>query len=198
MPPQGGTPPRFLPLGDLQPEPAVPLQHAKQVGRVGVLSLASMDWWGPEGGCGEREVLLALLQLKAVVRERRCAAMVTLPTGMHSTGSVTRLCHLADGVLALEGIADDSEIVKLAPDPASVAGLLHIKKLPSLGALVPPTPEVALYLIRNKRRRLSITPVEIDPDAEAGATEGTSGGGGSAASLVCGGPPKSGGDALDF
>lgn len=37
---------------------------------------------------------------------------------------------------------------RLAPDPASVAGLLHVRKLPSLGAAAPPTPEVSLFLLR--------------------------------------------------
>lgn len=53
--------------------------------------------------------------------------------------------------------------VRLAPDAASVAGLLHLRKLPALGTLVPPAIEVALHLVRHKRRRLSITSVEIDP-----------------------------------
>ena len=52
---------------------------------------------------------------------------------------------------------------RLAPDAASVAGLLHLRKLPALGAPAPPRPEAPLHLLRHKRRRLAITPVEIDP-----------------------------------
>lgn len=37
---------------------------------------------------------------------------------------------------------------RLAPNSASVAGLLHVRKLPSLGTLAPSQPEVSLYLIR--------------------------------------------------
>lgn len=53
---------------------------------------------------------------------------------------------------------------------------------------------------RNKRRRLAITPVEIDPDAEAGLAEAAGlGGGAPAASLLCGGPPAGAKSAaLDF
>lgn len=54
---------------------------------------------------------------------------------------------------------------RLAPDAASVAGLLHLRKLPGLGTLAPPAPEVALHLVRHRRRRLAISPVEIDPGA---------------------------------
>lgn len=75
---------------------------------------------------------------------------------------------------------------RLAPDSASVAGLLHLRKLPSLGAVCAPLPPVALHLVRHKRKRLAITPVEVDPDAEAAAAAG--GGGTSAAAALCGGP----------
>ncbi|GAB4822273.1 hypothetical protein N2152v2_009319 [Parachlorella kessleri] len=142
----------------------------------------------------QQSTLQSLLQLKALVRERRCAAVVTVPAALHSAHSIARMAHLADAVLALEGVADDSDIVRLAPDSASVAGLLHVRKLFSLGALAPPSPEVALFLIRNKRRRLAITPVEIDPDAEAGLGDGASG---SVVSLLCG-QPSAAGSPLDF
>jgi hypothetical protein len=60
----------------------------------------------------------------------------------------------------------------------------------------------ALHLFRNKRRRLSITPVEIDPDAEAGLAEGAAatgaGGGGSAASMLCARPSGGASSVLDF
>lgn len=56
---------------------------------------------------------------------------------------------------------------RLAPDAASVAGLLHLRKLPAMGTVAPPAPEIALHLIRHKRRRLAITPVEIDPGGAA-------------------------------
>lgn len=78
---------------------------------------------------------------------------------------------------------------RLAPDAASVAGLLHVRRLPCLGTLVPPAPEAPLHLLRHRRRRLSITPVEIDPDAEAAAAEAASSAGRSVASVLCGGPP---------
>lgn len=57
---------------------------------------------------------------------------------------------------------------RLAPDAASVVGLLHLRKLPALGTLAPPAPEVALHLVRHRRRRLAISPVEIDPGARRG------------------------------
>lgn len=58
-----------------------------------------------------------------------------------------------------------------------------------------PVPAVALHLVRHKRRRLAITPAEIDPDAEAAAAEGA--GGKSVASMLCSGPPRAT-NALDF
>jgi len=58
-----------------------------------------------------------------------------------------------------------------------------------------PVPALSLHLVRHKRRRLAITPVEIDPDAEAAAAEAA--GGKSAASSLCAGPPAAA-HALEF
>jgi len=63
----------------------------------------------------------------------------------------------------------DTLACRLAPDSASVAGLLHVRKLPSLGALAAPAPQAELHLVRYKRKRMVISPVEMDPDAEAEA-----------------------------
>jgi elongator complex protein 4 len=80
-----------------------------------------------------------------------------------------------------------------------VAGLLHLRKLPSLGAAAAPVPEVALHLVRHKRRRLAITPVEIDPEAELADAEAASGAGKTAAAVLCGGPTSGGRQAsLEF
>lgn len=46
------------------------------------------------------------------------------------------------------------------------SALLSVVCRPSLGMLSPPAPDTQLYVIRNKRRKLTITPVEEDPDAE--------------------------------
>lgn len=80
----------------------------------------------------------------------------------------------------------------------SCVALLHVRKLPGLNAFARPTPNVPLYLVRHKRRKLAIEAVEVDPDAEAAlaAAAGVPGGG-TAAALACGGPagaPK----AFDF
>lgn len=119
-----------------------------------------------------------------------------------------------------------------------MAGLLHLRKLPALGAPAAPVPETTLFLVRwaclagccrgchvllckgrvgsqgrsaekdplteirytllcrHRRRRLSITPVEVDPDAEAAAAA-SGGGGRSAAGQLCGGPPSAA-KAMDF
>ena len=76
---------------------------------------------------------------------------------------------------------------RLAPDPSSVVGLLNLRKLASLGALAAPTPKEAMYLIRHKRKRLAISQIETDPDAEAALAEG----------LGCG-QSNGGGSGMDF
>lgn len=91
----------------------------------------------------------------------------------------------------------NQSLCRLAPDSASVAGLLHVRKIPSLGALAAPAPHSELHLVRHKRKRLVITPVEIDPDAEAAAAAAEGAAGTSTASVLCGGPVKAS-SALEF
>jgi elongator complex protein 4 len=69
-------------------------------------------------------------------------------------------------------------------------GLLHLRKLPGIGVLLRPTPEVSLFLIRHKRRRLAIEAVDIDPDAEAAAAGAAGHGSKPASAALCGGPPN--------
>lgn len=133
--------PQLVPRTALQPSSAAPLQGPQQVGRLAVLSLGSPDWWAGGPGLGgpalrpprpppypgaagttaaagapasdlPRQVLWALLRLKAAVRERRCAAVVTVPAALHAAADVARFAHLADAVLALESVADSSDIVR--------------------------------------------------------------------------------------
>ena len=70
--------------------------------------------------------------------------------------------------------------------------MLHVRKLPGIGALVNPQPDVARFIVRHKRRRLGIEPVDVDPDAEARLEAAAASGGrvSSAAAALCGGPPK--------
>ena len=70
----------------------------------------------------------------------------------------------------------------------SCVGLLHVRRLPCLNTLYRRQPEVPLFTLRHRRRRLAIEAFLLDPDAESGP--------GSAAAL-CGGPPKAASH-LDF
>jgi elongator complex protein 4 len=191
------------------------------VSRIAVLSLGDAAWnIGDEGGkdnntstssgavgsCeSRRSTIQSLLQLKSVVRDTRSCIIVTVPAALYTASDKKRMSHIADVVLSLEAVQDDSDVVRLAPDPSSVSGLLHLQKLASMGSICAPAPQNPLYLVRSKRRRMAITPVEIDPDAEeteaAGGGQGGGGGGGGgrtpASALLCGGPAKGKPD-LDF
>ncbi|DBA95005.1 TPA: hypothetical protein ACH3X1_002526 [Trebouxia sp. C0004] len=168
-------------------QPSVPaLDRPQGVGRVVVESLGGLQWQ-LEGSARdvERRLYTAVFQLKAAIRDSRCAAMMSFPAGLYTPSLTMRLAHLCDTVVGLEAVRDDSDIVRLIPEPASCCGLLHLQKLPSLNALGPPIPDVTLFIIRHKRRRLAIQAVQIDPDAGAGETDTKS-----AAAALCGGPPK--------
>ncbi|DBA85372.1 TPA: hypothetical protein ACH3X2_006051 [Trebouxia sp. C0005] len=169
----------------MQPSVSAP-DRPQGVGRVVVESLGGLQWQlDVSDGDVERRLYTAVFQLKAAIRDSRCAAMVSFPAGLYSSSLTMRLAHLCDCVVGLEAVRDDSDIVRLIPEPASCCGLLHLQKLPSLNALSPPILDITLFIIRHKRRRLAIQAVQIDPDAEAGETDPKS-----AAATLCGGPPK--------
>lgn len=117
---------------------SLPPRGPQHVGRIAVLSLGSLGWQlGPcaaaadcsslqpysslgDGGSSSKSsvvspgtaVLRALLQLKALVRDRRCVAAVSVPAALFSPSDVARMQHIADCVIALESVADDSDIVR--------------------------------------------------------------------------------------
>lgn len=185
-------------------------QKSTSVSRVAVLSLGDAAWNlgnGVGGPDSRRAAIQSLIQLKAVVRDTKSCGIVTVPAALYTNSDTRRMAHIADVVLSLEAVQDDSDIVRLAPDPSTIAGLLHLQKLCSIGSIAAPAPQNPLYLVRSKRRRMAITPVEIDPDAEEadGASGGGNGAGGSvaqgvgsggggvrtpASALLCGGPAK--------
>lgn len=106
------------------PAPAQP-RGPWHVGRIAVLSLGSLGWQlgepeqqpaaggsiSGDGGAGTA-LLRALLQLKALVREARCTAVASVPAALLSPSDAARLHHLADCVVSLESVADDSDIVR--------------------------------------------------------------------------------------
>jgi elongator complex protein 4 len=182
-----------------------PLAAPHQVGRIGVLSLGSLDWgWG--GYCTPQwsmMVLQTLLSLKSLVRDSRCSIVVTLPPAGHNDSTLAKIMHASDCVVAFETVSDDSGLVRLAPDSATVGGVMRVVKLHDQGTVTAVKPPVELYLVRNRRRRLAISAVEVDPDAEAGllvgdGDEGGGGSGGKVAGMLCGGGGVGKASVLDF
>lgn len=58
--------------------------------------------------------------------------------------------------------------------------MLRVVKLPAMGSLAAPEPEIELLLVRRHRRRLGLQPVDVDPHAadallEESQTENCSG-----------------------
>ena len=78
----------------------------------------------------------------------------------------------------------------------SCCGLLHVRKLPGLGAFARPAPEAPLLLLRHRRTRLAIEELQIDPDAEA--AEAAASGARAPSAGLCGGGPLGAASALDF
>ncbi|KAJ9510473.1 hypothetical protein QJQ45_015946 [Haematococcus lacustris] len=127
---------------------------------------------GEEGEGSWREVSQLLYSLRRAVADSRCAAVLSCQADTMPESWQMRLQHMCDVVLAVDTLSDDSDIFKLLPDAASAAALLSVRKLPLAGLVAPRCVKQELYVIRNKRKRLAVTPVEVDPDAEARQQEG--------------------------
>eukprot|EP00775_Hariotina_reticulata_P012661 gene12661-12788_t len=83
--------------------------------------------------------------------------------GMFSTSFASRLQHLADAVFSLQCLADNSDVYKLLPDAASASALLEVRRLPHLGLLRQKFIEDKLYLIRHKRKGISVSLLDLLP-----------------------------------
>jgi len=125
-----------------------------------------LEFEGEEEEAMWRGVVRMLLQLRMAVQDKRCAAVVSCQAYLMPPAWRLRLLHLCDLALSLDSISDTSPVYKLLPDPASAAALLSVRKLPSAGMLGPRLSDPQLYVLRNKRKRLALTPVEVDPQAE--------------------------------
>lgn len=151
----------------------------ESVGRLVVQSLGTIDWrpnLPPASDVDpgveeileiEIEVLRFMIRLRQALRDARCTALITLPQATFSPSALKRIQHVADCVLSLETLSDDSEVFRLIPDSSTASALLTLTKLSSVGACVAPRiVDGAVFVVRNKRKKITITTVEIDPDAE--------------------------------
>uniref|UniRef100_A0A061RMG3 Elongator complex protein 4 n=1 Tax=Tetraselmis sp. GSL018 TaxID=582737 RepID=A0A061RMG3_9CHLO len=141
------------------------------VARVVVEDLGSPGW---ELGPGAAEGSLALLyRLRGLLRGTRCAAVVTVNPAHFPAGWCRRACHLADTVLSVEALHDDSVLVGLSPDPGTAVGRVSLLKSSPVGALgsAPAGAGGQQRLLRHRRRRLALEEISIDPDAEQALSE---------------------------
>ena len=46
------------------------------------------------------------------------AVICCVPAGLYSSSLIARLAHLCDTVVGLEAVRDDSDIVRVIPEPA--------------------------------------------------------------------------------
>ncbi|GFR40792.1 hypothetical protein Agub_g1409, partial [Astrephomene gubernaculifera] len=122
-------------LASLTPGGAgAPAAAAGGVGRLVIESAGSLAWARAAaataaGGGGDREgqqdmerlseqgLMRLLYNVRQRVQQSKCAVLVTVPAGLLSPGCSRRLPHLADSVWQLEGLADDSQLHRLLPDP---------------------------------------------------------------------------------
>ena len=145
----------------------------KQVsaGRVIIPSIGGLAWDDDASrsstDLAAQRAIGILLDAKRLAQTARLCVMVTAQLSHVSPSDRIRMMHVADSVISLEAVDDTSQVVKLSTDSRTVSGLARICKLPAAGAIIAPSPQITCYVVRNKRRRLAITPIEIDPDAEA-------------------------------
>lgn len=162
-------------------------------GRVVIPSLGGVEWTD----ASDARLLGLLMLLKQHAQQTQLCIFISVPLQEMSPSLATKMCHVVDSVLDLQAVEDMSQVVKLSPDPRTVAGHVEIRKLPAFGAPSAPLPQITSYVIRYKRRRITIRPVEVDPDAEFQQQEQGQGGGTDVAMACGGGHPRTN-DRLDF
>lgn len=141
------------------------------IGRVIIPNLGSLLWDGDDDdddeNRGQDRLVNLLTHLRSLIQQRpNISIMTTIPLQQLEPSQAARIRHVADALFQLDAVEDTSQVVNLSKDSKTVAGHLEILKLPAFGAVKAPLPQIRSYVIRNKRRRLVIEAVEVDPDAE--------------------------------
>jgi hypothetical protein len=114
----------------------------------------------------EDRVVNLLTYLRTIIQQdARVAIVVSVPLKKMSSSNAARITHAADACFELVAVEDRSQVVKLSGDSKSVSGHMEVMRLPAFGAIKFPLPQVTSYIIRNRRKRLVIEMVEVDPDA---------------------------------
>eukprot|EP00249_Psilotum_nudum_P019088 c27094_g1_i1 orf=485-1483(-) len=163
----------------------------QQIGRVAIQSLCApqslhlKESW---------DTLNFIQFLKGMLRVSNAVAMITFPASLLSHSFSVRLQHMADILLSVEAIPDESkEMSIMVMDYQDIVGFLRILKLPCLNTQVPTIPDAVMYAIKLMRRRtvllerLNQAPVDVT----GGGISGT------AAGVLCSGS-VSGHSPLDF
>ncbi|KAF6264687.1 Elongator complex protein 4 [Scenedesmus sp. NREL 46B-D3] len=169
---------RFQPSGPIP----IPSQDPGSIGRLVIQSLGSPDWWPSSSSSSssslagmEAGILCALADLRLQIQDATCAALVMCPAELFSESFQARLQHLADAVLRIQCLADNTDVYRLLPDASSASALLEVRRLPHLGLLRQRHIEDQLYLIRHKRRSISISVLDLLPleavEQQQGAAE---------------------------
>lgn len=143
-----------------------------RVGRMAVLSFGSIDW-ELGYGCPQTGSIITktLLQLKAAIFQKRCVVMVTLPANTLTLSDANRVRHIADICFTLDSHHEPSvsDVIPLVTDAGSVTGIIRLDKFRMAPGLMPSQfgCRSQWNLVRQRRKKMDITPMEIDPDAEA-------------------------------
>lgn len=102
--------------------------------------------------------------LKSTIRGTSSCIVLTMDIDRHSEIDVLRLKHLCDVVLQINPVVDTSDLAKMAADSRSLSSLLTIEKLTMTGTWMSDKETTEIYGIRHQKRRLSIKPIEMDPE----------------------------------
>eukprot|EP00892_Ulva_mutabilis_P000127 jgi/Ulvmu1/10114/UM006_0065.1 len=179
--PAAGGPPRSVQTA----AEALPTFSPKSVGRIAIESAGGEHWPGCGSKDGAQWLLSMLMAVKAAVRDSRCVAMVSVAADLYGEAVLPQLLHCADVALRLQSLADDAQLVTLAAEPHSAAGLLQLCKFSVPGCISLPVCEPMLLLLRHRRTRIALVPIEIDPDAEMDFAEAATTLASSSSSLLC-------------
>lgn len=143
-------------------DPAVKKEH-KNILRIGIQSLGSLLWGDLK--YSSRNLCTFLISLRAIMRLCFGIAVITLPSSLLSlAGLREKIMTCSDYVVQLESFEGEGVVNQVYKD---YHGLLHINKIPCLGALAPPNhliQDPSQLVFKSKRTKFVIEKFHLPPD----------------------------------
>jgi hypothetical protein len=160
--------------------------------RLSIESICSPLWGSIKD---MNEWLIFLQSLKGLLRGALAVVLISVPSWIlvpENNLFKKKLCNICDTVLSFQSFEGNQ--LKKSEALEEYQGFFGVKKLPSLGTLIPLQPETKNFVFSLGRRKLHIEILHLGPEGDSKSN--TSNTPSSVSQLLC--APKPGSSVLDF